>query len=296
MSFLDRIRAVNTCDLSGFCPFTVAAVQVGFVRHTFAEILTRWPAVFRVEQTRVSLAPELDSTEARTEAVNEVLLTLASEGMITGWRNEPYPVNRSFGEPPYLLMERAAAPLFGICAYGVHMNGFVRTSSGLKMWIARRALDKPTDPGKLDQLVAGGQPFGISLKANLTKECWEEASIPAELAGRAVSVGAVSYCRETLQGLRPDVLFNFDLELSADFMPVNRDGEVEEFYLWPVEQALEAVRDSDAFKFNCSLVVIDFLIRHGVIPPEHPDYMEILQGLLARERILEADARRRYQG
>ena len=65
------------------------------------------------------------------------------------------------------------------------------------------------------------------------------------------------------------MLYNFDLELPADFVPVNADGEVEEFYLWPVEQVMDMVRDGDEFKFNCSLVVIDFLIRHGFIPPEH---------------------------
>lgn len=295
MSFLDRIRAVNSDELSGFRPFRVGAVQVGLVRHAVAELLTRWPAVFRVEATAVSLQPDLDSPPARTAAVNAVLLELRAEGMLKGWRDESYPVNRSYPEPPYLLIERAAAPLFGVCSYGVHLNGYVRTASGLQMWIARRSLTKSIEPGKLDQVVAGGQPFGLGLQANLIKECWEEASIPPVLARRAIPVGAVSYCRQTVQGLRPDVLFNFDLELPADFRPVCRDDEVEAFYLWPIEQVIEAVRDSDAFKLNCALVVIDFLIRHGLIPPEHPDYLELLQGLLARERILEADARRRYR-
>jgi hypothetical protein len=39
------------------------------------------------------------------------------------------------------------------------------------------------------------------------------------------------------------------------------------------------VRDSDAFKLNCNLVIIDFLIRHGLLPQEDPDYLPILQGL-----------------
>jgi hypothetical protein len=33
------------------------------------------------------------------------------------------------------------------------------------------------------------------------------------------------------------------------------------------------------FKFNVNLVMIDFLIRHGVIGPERPDYLELLSGL-----------------
>ena len=164
------------------------------------------------------------------------------------------------------------------------------------MWIGRRSLTKFSEPGKLDQLVAGGQPAGIGLKANVVKECWEEAGIPAEIAERARPGGAISYCRETEQGLRPDVIFNYDLELPFGFTPVNRDGEVEEFYLWPIERVIETVRDSDAFKLNCALVVIDFLIRHGFLAPEHPDYIEILHGLLSRERALEDYARRRGLG
>ena len=40
------------------------------------------------------------------------------------------------------------------------------------------------------------------------------------------------------------------------------------------------VEQTDAFKFNCSLVVIDFLIRHGHLAADHPDYEAIVLGLL----------------
>ena len=62
-------------------------------------------------------------------------------------------------------------------------------------------------------------------------------------------------------------------------MPINLDGEVEEFQLWPMERVVETVRDTADFKFNCALVVIDFLVRHGVLPPDHTDYMQIVGGL-----------------
>jgi 8-oxo-dGTP pyrophosphatase MutT (NUDIX family) len=193
---------------------------------------------------------------------------------------------RAFGDPPLLLMERAAIPLFGVRACGVHLNGFVRGERGVAMWIGRRSRDKPTSPGKLDQLVAGGQPAGMGLRENLIKECWEEAGIPLETAQRVVPVGAISYCLEVPQGLRSDVIFNFDLELPADFVPLNRDGEMEDFYLWPMEKVIETVRDTREFKPNCALVVIDFLIRHGFIPPDHPDYLQIIAGLMNRDVLL----------
>ena len=48
-------------------------------------------------------------------------------------------------------------------AYGVHINGYVETPDGLELWVARRSKDKPTWPGKLDHIVAGGQVCGCSL-------------------------------------------------------------------------------------------------------------------------------------
>lgn len=280
MSFLERINAVNQYNLNHFRPFWVVGKKLGFVKHAFAETLTRWQTVFSVEDSSVSLSPALTTAATRSHAVAEVLNELRHEGLIPGWRDEHYPVSFSFSESPYLVIERAAVPLFGIRAYGIHVNGFVRDAQGMRMWVAQRSQSKPIEPGKLDQLVAGGQPVGIGLRDNVLKECWEEAGIPPETARQAKPVGATSYCRETTQGLRPDVIFAFDLELPADFTPVNKDGEVAGFFLWPMERVITTIQDSTAFKANCALVVIHFLIRHGFIDPEHPDYLKILQSLL----------------
>ncbi len=287
MSFLDRIRAANGYDPSGFRPFEIAGQPGGWLRHAFAESLRRWPEVFRVEATRVTLASALNqptTPEAeRSQAVAEVLEVLREEGLIPGWRGELYPLNRYWADPPLLLIERAASVLFGTCAYSVHMNGFVRRPDGLHMWVARRSWNKPTEPGKLDQLVAGGQPWGIGLLENLIKECGEEAGIAPALVAPAQSVSAISYMVEDTQGLRPDLIFVYDLELPVDFVPCNTDGEVEEFFLWPIERVIETVRDSEEFKFNCSLVIIDFIIRHGILGPEHPDYVSLQKGLRSRD-------------
>ena len=42
---------------------------------------------------------------------------------------------------------------------------------------------------------------------------------------------------------------------------------------------METVAETREFKFNCNLIVIDFLVRHGLIGPERPDYIEIVGGL-----------------
>lgn len=286
MSYLDRIFAANTHRLDGYLPFLVDGIRVGCVSHGFAETLSQWPEVFRIKDRHIALAADLEPAGVpvaeRTRAVGEVLERLRERGLIDGWRDELYPVNRTWSEPAGLLIERAAVPWFGVRGYGVHMNGYVREPDGMRMWVARRSLTKPTGPGKLDQMVAGGQPANIGLRENMIKECEEEAGIPPKFAGRVCAVGAISYALETSIGFRPDLIFNFDLELPGDFSPVNTDGEVEDFYLWPMERVMETVRESDAFKFNCALVVIDFLVRHGHIAADDPEYSEIVEGLFAR--------------
>ena len=279
MSFLDRIAEVAPLEPSRYRVFRVAGSPVGLISRDFAKRLGAFPLVFCIDDGAVKLSDRLHGLEARTRAVDEALRALAAGDHIPGWRDEHYPVGTSFSAPPLFTMERAAIPLFGVRAYGVHMNGYVRADRGLGMWIGRRSLNKPTGPGKLDQLVAGGQPAGISVRENLIKEAAEEASIAEGLVARAVSVGGISYRTERPEGVRDDVLFTYDLELPPDFRPVNTDGEIESFHLWPIERVIATVRDTDAFKFNCALVVIDFLVRHGCIEPDHPEYVDILSGL-----------------
>lgn len=45
-----------------------------------------------------------------------------------------------------------------------------------------------------------------------------------------------SCCYENEKGVFPENLFVFDLELPADFKPVNRDGEMDAFYLLPLDK------------------------------------------------------------
>ncbi|CAN0551522.1 unnamed protein product, partial [Laminaria digitata] len=227
----------------------------------------------------IGLADGLDRYDDRTIAIDGVLRALADNGVITGWRGEAYPIGGQWGGPYAFEIERAAAAFLGCRAYGVHVNGFVRDGADVHLWIATRAHDRPVCPGQLDNMIAGGQPVGLTLRENVIKEAGEEAGVPEALAQAAIPVGAITYTMENELGLKPDMMFCWDLELPADFQPVNTDGEVAEFRLLPAAKVLEIVGTTNDFKFNCNLVIIDFCIRHGVLLPEHPHYEAILKGL-----------------
>jgi isopentenyldiphosphate isomerase len=280
MSYLERIRACNRWDPSHFVPFRMDGEQVGLIRPEFAHHLRQWPKLFRVERDAVTWAADaFRRFEDRTAALQEVLEHLAEQGAVAYLHGEMYPVTRGNRLSARFLIDRACAPYFGVRAFGQHMNGYVSDGDGLKLWVGKRAANRKVYPLHWDNLVAGGLPWGVTLADNLRKECREEADIPVELADRAVGVGAVTYCRESDGGLKPDVMYCYDLELPMDFQPCCNDGEVEAFYLWPIEQVMDVVRDSEEFKLNCNLVIIDFLVRHGYLDQDAPDYLAIVQGL-----------------
>jgi len=279
MAYLDRIEACNRCDPENFLPFRAAGSTVGWMRPDFADHLDRFPDVFDRSGGEVLLQRALWTFEAASEALDRVVAVLVEEGVIPRHHGERYPVTPSNRERALCTLDRAAAPHFGVRAFGQHLNGYVRHRGELLVWVARRARDKWSFPGRLDQMVAGGLPYELTLAENLVKECAEEASIPEELVLEARPVGVVTYCQESVHGLKPDVIYTYDLELPADFIPRAHDGEVESFELWPLLRLAETIRDGEAFKPNCALVAIDFLVRHGYIDPGEPDYLAIVAGL-----------------
>ena len=279
MGWLDRIAECNRHDLSGFLPFEVEGKRIGWVRRGLTERLAERPEVFAVGAERVGFAAGPDTPERRSAALAEVVRDWRGSGLLRRVSGELLAVGAGMEEPPLFLIDRSAVQAFGFSAVGVHLNGYVRAPDGLHVWIAERAAGRHSYPGMLDNMVAGGQPAGLSLKENVVKEAAEEAGIPEALAQRARPAGAVTYCLETEAGLRPDILYVYDLELPAGFQPRNADGEVAHFELWPAGRLAETMRDTRRFKFNCNLVIIDFLIRRGVLGPEEPDYAAILAGL-----------------
>ncbi|XP_044534154.1 nudix hydrolase 20, chloroplastic-like [Gracilinanus agilis] len=264
-------------------PLMVEGQQVGLVAPAVARELRAFPDVF-VEAAGCLELRGGRCPEERTEALARVLARLRAEGRLarlTQWRDEAYEVRPRFGAPALLHVERAAAPLLGVLQFGAHLNAFVKRpradeagSWETLMWLARRSPHKATYPGLLDNLAAGGISAGLGVKETLVKESWEEARVPPHLAAQALPVGCLSYAYEETEPERDDpgavvreCLFVFDLQVPEDFTPQVGDGEAQEFYLWPLDKVQEAVH-SGGFKPNCALVVVDFLLRHGLL---HPD-------------------------
>jgi hypothetical protein len=278
MSFRDHIRSCNNYDPSRVVPLTAGNARIGLLRRDNAEALQRFSDVFTVAEQRVELVACGD-VAAVSRAVNAVVDALVAERRVPKWRNESFDVAPRWGAPPVFRLDRGAVPFFGTRAYGVHLNGYLRQGETLYLWVGRRSPGKQIAPNKLDNLVAGGIGNEHGVGETLLKEGEEEASIPGSLMSRAISAGAVSYRMETRLGIRDDVLFVYDIEMPADFVPENRDGEIVHFELMPVLAVLERIRTTSDFKFNVNLVILDFALRHGLLSPDDPEYLDVATGL-----------------
>ena len=281
MSYLDHIERCNRYAKEDFLPFYIGKTCYGLTHKAHAKELLNWPHVFTTHNNRLYLHDSLTIPSERTEAVNEVMWALHQSGVIDSWVGEQYDVSERFDSPSAMQLERAAVAFLGTGGYGVHLNGLVRKADGIYIWVAVRSLSKPFWPGMLDQIVAGGQPSGLSPLENIIKESQEEADIPQALAATATLESQIFYCNAGHRGLHNDGLFNYDLWLPEDFVPRNTDGEVESFELMPIEEMARITDETEKFKDNCNLVNIDLLLRLGIINETHPDYQAIRSRLYA---------------
>ncbi|EJD51860.1 hypothetical protein AURDEDRAFT_56343 [Auricularia subglabra TFB-10046 SS5] len=202
------------------------------------------------------------------------------------WRDELYAVYASpfRHEPgPVFAMERVTCALFGVVTFGVHLNVYTHDN---RVWVPRRAKTKQTWPGYLDNTVAGGIPAGMTPFESILKEAMEEASLPEDFVRQHIkSVGAITYFFQTPKGwLQPEVQYVYDLCLSegTDVVPKPHDDEVESFELCTIDDVKEKMH-ARLFKPNCALVLLDFLIRHGLLTAENePNLLEITTRLHGR--------------
>ena len=254
-----HVRACNNAVLPGErLAFRIGAAQVGWVKPDFAARLAGFPEI----------VADADGVALTDAAALPAIARRLSDAGCYRWRREEFDIRAEPDGPVLARLDRGALPSFGVMAVGVHLNGLVRRHDGVHVWVARRAANKLLDPSKLDHIVAGGVPASLTPAETLVKEAAEEAAVPASLARRAVPVATITYAMERPEGLRRDLLHCYDLELPEDFAPRPADGEVEAFELWPIARVVQTVRDTDAFKFNVNLVLIDLLLRMGLIDGE----------------------------
>lgn len=136
-----------------------------------------------------------------------------------------------------------------------------------------------------DATVGGALGTGEGVLEGLHREAREEARFGRAAMGCVRACGTVSYVYVTDErsggeaGLVcPEVQFVYELCV-GETVPVPGDGEVEEFELVDMEE-LRGRLGRGEFRPASACVMIDFLVRHGVLTAENEeDYEEITQRL-----------------
>lgn len=270
-----RLEAILAPPRARYRPFVADDAVVGWIDDSRARRLEQFEDVFVVGKDRVRLVDDLSTPRARTDAMERVARLLSAEGALSAWRDERYAVVREFGDDACFDLERCAARYFGIRTFAAHINGLVRTTAGIFTWLGRRSPHKAIDAGLLDNMVGGGIATGVSVAATVTKEAWEEAGIPAAVAAVAQPAGTVRICRAHPRGLERETVYVHDLWLDPDFTPKGVDGEVVEFRRESLVDAGRLVANRagpDVLTADASLVLVDCLMRHGVIAAGSGDY------------------------
>ena len=219
----------------------------------------------------LTVAPDGDARcwllprDRRDATLAALHLHLRDQGLIRAWRDEPYPLLDEQGQLQAVI-ERAASRFWGSITFGAHCNGYVADAQGrpTHLWVARRAEDKPTDPGLLDNMIGGGVPHGQTPREALLREAWEEAGLmPDQMAGLQRG-RVIELCCDIPEGLQHEWLHVYDLALPPGVHPLNQDGEVAWHRLMPVAQALEHARRGD-MTVDAALATLDFALRHGLL-------------------------------
>ena len=250
-----------------------------------------WTSKWNVDHEKKTVAPKarVDGTDNTLDDLHRHQSTIIAETLqlareknvftvLNGWRNELYPVERSSQFP--ISIERAGSALFGIVTYGVHMTAYVKLDNCIKIWVPRRAKNKQTFGGMLDNTVAGGISNGENPFECLVREAAEEASLPDYLvrsSAKACGVVSYFYISDQREGgetglLQPEVEYVYDLEIDPSVIPKPADNEVEGFYLWTVEEVQRALAEGQ-FKPNCAVVLLDFFVRHGILTADNEKHL-----------------------
>jgi 8-oxo-dGTP pyrophosphatase MutT (NUDIX family) len=126
----------------------------------------------------------------------------------------------------------------------------------------------------------------------VVREAHEEASLdPSFVRSNAEYVSTITYLyiREARAGgesglIQPECQYVYDLEMPASITPTPNDSEVQEFYLWDLEKVQEHLAKGE-FKPNCAMLMLDFLIRRGILNDSNESNVEEIKRRLHRDLV-----------
>lgn len=239
----------------GSRPVTVAGRVSGWVGARPAQHIAVLDGVALDEEVL-----RIDACASQHLSLNQVLEQIAHRldqgGFVRSWRGELLEV---IGEGRTLgAIERGAMRTLGFLTQAVHVNGW---SSDGRIWAAKRAASKSSDPNMWDTLVGGLAVANESLDRSLLRESYEEAGLEESmLVAREPMRMVVRMHKRLPEGYQVENALVSDCVLPDGVVPRNMDGEVSEFRLLDMDEWW-AMIEAEQFTLEAQLVMLDSVAR-----------------------------------
>lgn len=245
------IPKIQQLPLTGSRPLTVSGRVAGWVSAKATRHINGMPGV-RIEDEAVHITAVPARQLTLTKVLEQLAIGLQGTGCLRGWRDELLDV---IGEGEQLaVIERAAMRPLGLLTRAVHLNAW---SPDGRLWVARRALDKHTDPGMWDTIVGGLAVAGESLDVSLLRESEEEAGLQAvHLARRTPLRTILRMHRRLPEGYQVEDVLVSDCVLDEATVPFSNDGEVSEFRLLACDDVWDMI-EQGLFTCEAELTLLD---------------------------------------
>lgn len=250
---------------------SVAGQKCGWVLPNVAQVLRKLPSIeYRENEIEIGYGclpgEELDS------ALEIIANVLRVAGYAPAWRNELLDVWGEPGRYPALIaeplregvptrigaIERGATRALGLVTRAVHLNAWSENGG---LWVARRALTKPTNPGMWDTLVGGLVGSGEDDALALERETGEEAGLDAHaIQHRTPLRNIMRMHMQVPTGLQIEDVLTCECTLPEDIIPVNQDGEVMDIQCLNPKVIVNMLQQG-AFTAEASIVIVEDLLR-----------------------------------
>ncbi|CAB3662887.1 NUDIX hydrolase [Achromobacter pestifer] len=233
----------------------IAGRRCGWATHAACDALRDAPRV-TCDDTSLRIGQDLMPGAELNAVLENVAELLRRANCLRGWRDELLDVMD--GDEPLGVIERAAVRPLGLLTKAVHLNAW--TPEG-RLWVARRALSKSTDPGMWDTLVGGLASSREDLELALVRECGEEAGLDApDLARRTPLRTILRIHRRLPEGYQVEDVLTSTCVLAADARPANRDGEVMQIDTVEVATVIRQIAEGE-FTLEAALVIVEDIMQ-----------------------------------
>ena len=257
-------RATQT-PIQGSLALFIGAERCGWLFPGAAQALSGLPGV-RLTSNSAYFGENLPAGEPLDAFLADIALRLRAAGCAPGWRNELLDVWAQDEKHPNHPQKRVAAiergvmrPL-GLMTQAVHLSGW---SEDGRLWVARRALTKATDPGMWDTLVGGLVGNFEDPDDALVRESDEEAGLDApDIIARTPLRTIAHMKRQIPEGFQLEAVLTCECVLAPHVTPRNRDGEVMDIQLLDTETLYKLLKE-DAFTLEASIVITEDLLNRA---------------------------------